>query len=173
MEATTISARRPVPLSRRTTRVPRAAQWPDQLDRPSGWILRVAHRGSRCRPHATCCLRPCGIKMAQSRVGSTQTPDQQPCQWVLTPLPPCYPPSSHSRRASSASMDASRSFLFHLLARGESMLARRRTRAGHVVDRGRPGSDRGFWFLWSTPLIDRITRHLAPSPLDSCCLGGQ
>lgn len=53
------------------------------------------------------------------RVGSTRTPDQQPCQWHLTPFPPCYSISSHSRRPCDASMDASRSFFTSASARDQ------------------------------------------------------
>lgn len=120
----------------------RSNAWKPRTSRPSARTLSVSHyksalgssvagparpaewlnpSGSRVEDQNAGQERPLAFGHVVSRrlrrVGSTRTPDQQPCQWHLTPLPPCCSISSHSRRASDASMDASRSFLTPASAR--------------------------------------------------------
>lgn len=108
--------------------------------RSAKWLNPPDHRYRSEMPHG--CRRPLVFSHVVSRhlrrAGSTQTPHRQPRQWVLTPLTPCYPASSHSRLTSDASMDASRSF-FSVYKREGLVLAERCIRDGHVVDRALAG----------------------------------
>lgn len=104
--------------------------------RPTKWLSAPdrVHRGLKCRPWTTSCLRPCGIKPPQTRwLDSSPRPTAMPMALdafaaLLLHIEP-QPPSR--RRVYGRLM-----ILPHLCKREGSVLARRRTRAGHVVDRG-------------------------------------
>lgn len=116
----------------------------------------------------SCLRRPCGIKGAPDALGRLEPRAQQPRQWHLTPLPPCYAGSSRSRLTSGRvyrRLDASRSFPASASARDHSWIGRR--------NQGRPRCRSGLkWglVLRGMPLIDRIKRHLPPIPPNSCAL---
>lgn len=116
----------------------------------------------------SCLRRPCGIKSAPDALARLEPRAQQPRQWRLTPLPPCYSVSSHSRLGNGRvyrRLDASRSFPASASARDHFWNGRR--------NQGRPRCRSGFnWglVLRGMPPIDRIKRHLPPIPPNSCAL---
>lgn len=141
--------------------------------RPAEWLNPSGSRvrGSKCGPRTTSCLRPCGIKTPQTRwLDSNPRPTAMPMALdAFAALLLHIEPQPPGKRRVYGRL----TILLHICKReGSSVLARCRTRAGHVVDRGIsiwPGPS----LLWGPSLIDRITRHLPPSPLNSSYLGGQ